>query len=91
MSERIATVEIAGREYLLNLTRHETDMSILFEITGKRRANGALVISKQRGYEGRAVVIGISALERLSWWDINCAVQHLIPEVSIALLRAHGH
>lgn len=90
ITQNIATVTIAGREYTLNLKPHESNTGTLYEITGKRGANGALIVSKMRGYEGRALVVGISALERLSWWDINSAVQHLISGTSIALVKGHG-
>lgn len=80
------TVEIAGREYLLNLTAHESNTGTLYEISGKRGANGALIISKMRGYEGRALVVGIAALERLNWWDINAAVADVIEAAAAALV-----
>jgi hypothetical protein len=85
MTTHTATVEIAGREYLLNLTPHESNTGTLYEISGKRRANGALIISKMKGYEGRALVVGISALERVQWWEINDAVAHLIDAAATAL------
>jgi hypothetical protein len=84
------TVEIAGREYLLNLTAHESITGTLYEISGKRGANGALIISKMRGYEGHAKVVGISALERLNWWELNSAVQHLIDGTAQALIKGQG-
>ena len=80
------TVEIAGREDLLNLTAHESNTGTLYEISGKRGANGALIISKMRGYEGRALVVGIAALARLNWWEINAAVSHLIDAAAAALV-----
>ena len=80
------TVEIAGREYLLNLTAHENTTGTLYEISGKRGANGALIISKMRGYEGRALIVGISALEKLNWWQINAAVSHVIEAAAEALI-----
>ena len=86
-TQNIATVTIAGREYTLNLTAHESNTGTLYEITGKRGANGALIISKMRGYEGRALVVGISALERLNWWEINAAVSHLIDAAADGLVR----
>lgn len=83
-----ATVTIAGRAYTLNLTAHEHKTGTLYEITGKRGANGALIISKMRGYEGRALVVGISALQRLNWWEINSAVSHLIDDAQTALVTS---
>jgi len=88
--QKIATVTIAGREYSLNLTPHESNTGTLYEITGKRGANGALIVSKMRGYEGRALVVGISALQRLNWWEVTAAVQHLIEGTTLALIRAQG-
>lgn len=85
-TQTTTTVEIAGREYLLNLTAHESNTGTLYEISGKRGANGALIISKMRGYEGRALVVGIAALERLNWWELNAAVSHLIDAAAAALI-----
>ena len=82
MTATITQVTIAGREYLLNLTAHESNTGTLYEIKGKRGANGALIISKMRGYEGRALVVGITALERLHWWELGAAVKHLISGVA---------
>lgn len=82
MNTETTTVTIAGRQYLLNLTAHESNTGTLYEINGKRGANGALIISKMRGYEGRALVVGIAALERLNWWELGAAVSHLIDGVA---------
>ena len=80
------TVTIAGREYLLHLDDvRETDTSILFEITGKRSANGAIAIRKCDRYNGRATAIGISALEKLNWWDISRAIAPFFPECAKAV------
>ena len=89
MNTETTPVTIAGREYLLNLTAHESNTGTLYEISGKRGANGALIISKMRGYEGRALVVGISALERLNWWEINAAIADVI-EAAAAGLVTHG-
>lgn len=86
MTTQTTTIEIAGREYLLNLTAHESNTGTLYEISGKRGANGALIISKMHGYEGRALVVGIAALERLNWWEINAAIAHLFDAAGTALI-----
>lgn len=82
MTTHTTQVTIAGREYLLNLTPHENTTGTLYEISGKRGANGALIISKMKGYEGKALIVGISALQRLNWWEIGAAVKHLIKDAA---------
>jgi len=66
------TVTISGREYLV--TRKATISNSrtvnLYEIVGKRGANGAVSIHQDGQYKGRPVAVGISALERLNWWEL---------------------
>lgn len=74
------TVTIGGRDYTLHTgdvrTVHGTMMT---RITGKRDAEGALIIRTEPEYAGRALVVGIAALEKLNWWDVSRAVAHLFP------------
>lgn len=72
------TVTIAGREYSLGRFS-ETDASVMYEIIGKRGANGAIIVRKEAQYRGRAIGVGIAALERLNWWDISRALATHIP------------
>lgn len=82
------TVTIAGRDYTLHLdTLAETEMSTVCRITGKRGADGALIIRKERRYAGRALVVGISSLERLNWADITTAVAAFFPACAEAVAR----
>ncbi len=80
------TVTIAGREYTLHLNDiRETSHSTIFKVTGKRGADGTIFICKNNGYEGRATAIGISALEKLNWWDISRAIAPFFPECAKAV------
>jgi hypothetical protein len=80
------TIIIQNREYTLHLD----DVRIVgggtvIRITGKRGADGALCYRNEGQYAGRALVVGIAALERLNWWDINRAVAHVLPECAKAV------
>jgi hypothetical protein len=72
------TVQIANRNYTIHTDQMgETNFTKVYRITGARNADGALVIRTDEAYAGRPVVIGIAALERLNWWDINTAIAEL--------------
>lgn len=76
----MTTINIAGREYTLHTNDIRTiGGGTLVRITGKRGADGALHFRNEGQYAGRALVIGIAALERLNWWDITRAVADLFP------------
>jgi len=76
------TVTIRNTEYTINLDGRTVGTSTLYEITGKRGANGALIVHHAPEYAGRALVVGIAALERLNWWDITKAVHGIVPDVT---------
>lgn len=88
MTTAPTTVTIAGREYLLHTDDIRTQYaSTMMRITGKRGADGALIIRDEPEYAGRALVVGIAALERLNWWDISRAIAHLFPTCATAVAR----
>lgn len=89
MTTAPTTVTIAGREYLLHTDdiREMAFGQTVMRITGKRGAEGALIIHDEPEYEGRALVVGIAALERLNWWDISRAIAHLFPTCATAVAR----
>lgn len=66
------SVTIAGRDYIITRkARVGTQCPAnLYEIVGKRGANGSIGIRQNGEYKGRPVAVGISALERLNWWDL---------------------
>lgn len=74
----MTTATIKGTEY----TIHTDDIRFvdMVRITGKRGADGAVVIHKN----GRAIVVGISTLERLNWFDITSALAGVVPGVGVA-------
>jgi hypothetical protein len=77
---QMTTITIAGRDYTLHLDDVRTlGGGTLVRITGKRGADGALHFRNEGQYAGRALVVGIAALERLNWWDITRAVANLFP------------
>lgn len=79
------TATIQGREYTIHLdgkqVSGETISSTIYRITGSRKADGALIVHDSGPYAGRALVVGIAALERLNWWDITRAIEGLVPGV----------
>jgi hypothetical protein len=79
------TATIQGRQYIIHLDGRQvqggTITSTIYRLTGTRKADGALIVYEEGPYAGRALVVGISALERLNWWDITRAVQGLVPGV----------
>jgi hypothetical protein len=79
------TATIQGRQYEIHLdgkqVQGDTITTTIYRLTGTRKADGALIVHEAGPYAGRALVVGISALERLNWWDITRAVQGLVPGV----------
>jgi hypothetical protein len=66
-------VTLGGREYTITrkaLIGTANTLTTLYEIIGKRGANGAIAIRQEGEYKGRPNAVGIAALERLNWWDI---------------------
>jgi len=65
-------VTLGGREY--TITRKaligKGPLTALYEIVGKRGANGAIAIRQDGEFKGRPAAVGIAALERLNWWEI---------------------
>lgn len=79
-SNTIAVV-IDGRNYTIHTDQMGTTcLSHVYRITGTRKAEGALCIHHTGQYEGRAVVVGISHLAGLNWWDFREVVE-LLEEV----------
>lgn len=76
---------IQGRTYTLHLdgkrVHGENMTTAIYRLTGARKADGALIVHETGQYAGRALVVGIAALERLNWWDITKAVTGLVPNV----------
>lgn len=74
----MTTAQINGTTYHIHTNdRREVNGTALYRITGTRKADGALIIRN-----GKALVVGISNLERLNWWDINRAIAGLVAEVA---------
>ena len=81
-------VTINGRMYDLHLDGKTANAgnefaTRMYRITGQRNADGALLIRTDGQYAGRPLILGISALERLNWWDIKQAIAGLVPEVPV--------
>lgn len=49
--------------------------SVVYRVTGSRKAEGALCIQKKGSLADRPLVVGISALQRLNWWDLARALE----------------
>ena len=70
----IKTVTIKGTSYNIHLdSKLEGNWNDIYRITGTRKADGALIVHPN----GRMVVVGISALQKLNWFDITDAVGSL--------------
>lgn len=77
----MTTATIKGTEYTIHTDDIRTGAFVdMVRITGKRGADGAVVIHKN----GRAIVVGISTLERLNWFDITSALAGVVPGVGVA-------
>lgn len=72
------SIQISNRTYTIHADQMgETTFSKVYRITGARKAEGALVVHTDGQYAGRAVIVGIAALERLNWWDVTNAIAGL--------------
>ena len=49
----------------------------MYRVTGARKADGALTVHTDGPYAGRAIITGISALDRLNWWEVSEAIKGL--------------
>ena len=67
------TITINNTTYTIGRTA-PTHTGTIYEVTGKRGASGAIVVHTDAAYYGRAICVGIAALERLNWWDITNAM-----------------
>jgi len=74
-----ATFTVNGTSYTLHLDGKAIEGSdigsVVYRVTGSRKADGALCIQKKGRYADRPQVVGISALQRLNWWDIARALE----------------
>ena len=67
------TVTINNTTYTIGRSG-TTSVGTMYEIIGKRGASGAIIVHTDEAHRGRAIGIGIAALERLNWWDITTAM-----------------
>lgn len=76
---RTATFAVKGTTYTLHLDGRPVEGSdlgtVIYRVTGSRKADGALVLHTVGQYADRPLVVGIAALERLNWWDIARALE----------------
>jgi hypothetical protein len=78
----MTTATINGRQYNIHTEeRFENERIVGYRISGVRKADGALLIHKNADKGNRALVVGVAALERLNWWDINTALAGVLPEL----------
>jgi hypothetical protein len=74
-----ATFTVNGTSYTLHLDGKAVEGSdigsVIYRVTGSRKADGALCIQKKGSLANRPLVVGISALQRLNWWDLAKALE----------------
>lgn len=72
------SLNLKGRAYTIHADQSgSTAWSKVYRITGARKADGALILHTDGAYAGRAVIVGISALENLNWWEVSEAIKGL--------------
>jgi hypothetical protein len=72
------SINLKGRTYTIHTDQSgSTNWSKVYRVTGARKADGALTVHTDGPYAGRAIITGISALDRLNWWEVSEAIKGL--------------
>jgi hypothetical protein len=82
MTTTNTTAIIEGRSYTINLDGKTVGTTTLYQILGARKAEGAVIVHTSGQYSGRALIVGISALQRLNWWDVSRQLAGVVPGIA---------